>query len=224
MPCPARDRLRRGGHVRCGERDGRGGGDVERVDAAGHRDAHPLVGPGEGCVGQARPLGAEQHRPPGRHRYRAQGRRPRAASWPAAEARAPHRSSESGHGPPAPRTAAAARGPSTPARCAGRAGRRTCGSSSTASMPNAAALRNSAPRFSKSLSPSSTARRRAAEQDVRSVAGATRRRCEHAAGDAEADHVGQQPLVADVDGHVESASSGRSASIRFGTPITARIG
>ena len=43
------------------EGNGRGGGDVERVDAVGHGDAHDVVGRGDGFGGQAVALGAEDN-------------------------------------------------------------------------------------------------------------------------------------------------------------------
>ena len=46
------------------EGDGRRGRHVERVDAAVHRDGHPLIAGGQRGAGQPRPLGAEQQRRP----------------------------------------------------------------------------------------------------------------------------------------------------------------
>ena len=104
------------------------------------------------------------------------------------------------------RRARATRDPSTPGHSAGRADRRSERSSRTASTPNAAALRNSEPRFSKSFSDSRTATRVApARTSATDACGRSVRRRKHPAGQAKTHHIRQEPPIGGVDGQIRKA-------------------
>ena len=112
------------------ERDGARRGDVERVDAAGHRDRHDRVGRRQRAAAQAVALGAEQQRDalgPVRgevvERHGVVGERERREVEPGARAgcRAPRST------PAAASTAPGTPCPCSPARSGGTAGRRSAG-------------------------------------------------------------------------------------------------
>ena len=203
------------------EGDRGGGGDVERIGARLHRDADALVGGRAASVGETRALGAEQQRGPlGPLDLRRSG----SASAPGVSANVVK---------PAP----SARSSTDAIRVHGirstcpidtRTQRRYSGSehsasSSTASTPSAAALRNSTPRFSWSLTRSSTATRRAPsstgrDRGQRPAVG----RRDRAPVQVEPDDPAQHRVGRDVDRHVraEHRPRGRRTARRTGAGVT----
>ncbi len=197
---------------------------VERVDAHGHRDAH-RPSPRQSGIGEPRPFGAQQHRPPRRAFDRPQidGRMPRGQRR-ATRSRPARRASPATRRA-APRTARAARDPSTPGRCADTAGR-----------PSAD---RAAPRRRRRPPRCETGRRGSRSRSALRGPPADWRRCSSSStsggggrsAEASTPRVIRKPATSDsvhLSRTKTSTSCGsraeRSASTRPGTAATARIG